>query len=181
MVLIPQLSASIIVDSYRLHDSEIEAGVFLELQEPQSHISTVSAVMFAVGEGELLCLFDISCRRRNQYSVGAELSNMLLAASCRGGKSKRSLLQRFCSTPEMVQAVLSLCADSPILNELEASCVSRRVASNPGAFSRLTRLSINSLLAILLHKVAASILDACIPVRFRVLSWMFGFLLPMQL
>jgi len=54
MVLIPQLSVAPIVYSYRLHDSKMRQWNIFGAAGTTEDIATVSAVVFAVGEGELL-------------------------------------------------------------------------------------------------------------------------------
>ena len=54
MILIPQLSVASIVNSYRLHDSKMRQRDVLGATGATEDISTVSAVVFAVGESEFL-------------------------------------------------------------------------------------------------------------------------------
>ena len=157
MVLIPQLSVASIVYSYRLHDSKMRQGNVLGATGATKDISTVSAVVFAVGKGELLTTSHADIRvgpfgwcRTVEHAAGNLLS---------GWKVETFVLQGFVALGEVVQAVLSLCANSPVLDELE------HLASHIGVASirRLQQADevVHELPAgDLLHKMAASILDA---------------------
>lgn len=120
-------------------------------------ISTVSAVVFAVGEGELLATShaDIGIGpfgwcRAVEHAAGDLLS---------GWKVETFVLQRFVAFGEVVQAVLSLCANSPVLDELEHLASHIDVAS-VGCLQQADEVVHELPAGNLLHKVAASILDA---------------------
>lgn len=157
MALIPQLSVASVIDSHRLHDSQMRQGNILGAARATEDISTVSAVVFAVGEGKLLATShaDIGigpfgwCR-----TVEHAASNLLS-----GRKVETFVLQGLVAFGEIIQAVFPLCANSPVLDELEHLASHVDVAS----IRRLQQADqvVHELPAgNLLHEMAASILDA---------------------
>lgn len=159
MVLISQLSVASVVYSYRLHDSKMRQGNVLGTTGATEDISTVSAVVFAVGEGELLATShaDIGVGpfgwcRTVEHAAGNLLS---------GRKVETFVLQRFVAFGEVIQAILSLCANSPVLDELEHLASHIDVASI-GRLQQANKIVHELPAGDLLHKVAASILDACV-------------------
>lgn len=159
MNLIPQLSIASIVYSYRLHDSKMRQGNVLGATGATEDISTVSAVVFAVGEGKLLATShaDIGVGpfgwcRAVEHAAGNLLS---------WWKVESLVLQRFVAFGEVVQAVLSLCANSPVLDELEHLTSHFGVASI-GCLEQADEVVHELPTGDLLHKVAASILGACV-------------------
>ena len=159
MILIPQLSVASIIDSYRLHDSKMRQRNGLGATGATEDVSTVSAVVFAVGKGKLLATShaDVGVSpfgwcRTIEHAAGNLLS---------GWKVEAFVLQRFVAFGEVVQAVLSLCANSPILDELEHLTSHIDVATF-GHLQQADKVIHELPASNLLHKVAASILGACV-------------------
>ena len=159
MVLIPQLSVASIVDSYRLHDSEMRQWKILGATGTTENVSTVSTVVFAVGKGELLTASHANIGvgpfgwcRAVEHAAGNLLS---------GWKVKTFVLQSSVAFGEVIQAVLSLCANSPVLDELEHLASHVDIASI-GCLQQADEVVHELPAGNLLHKVAASILGACV-------------------
>lgn len=159
MILIPQLSVASIVDSHRLHDSKMRQRNVLGATGATEDVSTVSAVVFAVGKGKLLATShaDVGVSpfgwcRTIEHAAGNLLS---------GWKVEAFVLQRFVAFGEVVQAVLSLCANSPILDELEHLASHIDVATF-GCLQQADKVIHELPAGDLLHKMAASILGACV-------------------
>lgn len=157
MVLVPQLSVASIVYPHRLHDSKMRQWDVFRAAGTTKDISAVATMVFAVGEGELLATShaDIGIGPFRRCRAVEHAAGNLLPR----WEVESFVLQCSVAFREVVQAVLSLRTNSPVLDELEHLASNLRVAS----IRRLQQADqvVHELPAgDLLHKVAASILDA---------------------
>lgn len=127
MALVPQLRVASIVYPYRLHDSKMGQWDVLGTAGTTEDVSTVSAVVFAVGKGELLSTphADVGVGPFRWCGAVEHAAGNLLPR----WEIETFVLQCPVAFGKVIQAVLSLCADRPVLYELEHLASHLEIAS----------------------------------------------------
>lgn len=159
MTLFPQLSVASIVYPYRLHDSKVRQWNVLGATGATEDVSTIPAVVFSVGEGEL---FPTSHANIGVGPFGWGGAVKHTTGDLLPGREVESFkLQRSVAFGEVVQAVFSLCANSPVLYEFQDLASHVDVAAI-WCFQQADQVVHELPAGDLLHKVTASILGASV-------------------
>lgn len=153
--LVSELSVTSIVNPDRLHDAEMRQWNILGAASTTENISTIPAVVFAVGEGEFLAashayigIGPFGWCGAVKHAAGDFLP---------GRKVESLVLKRSIALSEIVQAVFSLRSNSPVLYELEYLASHLGVASI-WRLQKADQVVHKFSASDLLHKMAASIL-----------------------
>jgi hypothetical protein len=159
MALLPQLSVASIVYSHGLHNSKMGQRNVLGAAGTTEDVSTVPTVVFPVGKGELL---PTSHANIGVGPFGWSGAVEHAAGDLLPGREVEPFeLKRSIAFGEIVQTVLSLCANSPNLYEFENLASHLDVAAIR-CFQQANQVVHKLPASDLLHKVAASVLDASV-------------------